>query len=98
MCIFIRTKITPVFSTGKLKKLFYLITETADAMNKYLEEQFLNGTKTKTIVIKDVATKYTTDIISSVAFGVQVNSFDSAQVQFFEKGNYQKIFNIAYYL
>ncbi|XP_017767083.1 PREDICTED: cytochrome P450 6k1-like [Eufriesea mexicana] len=82
---YLRTKLTPVFSTGKVKKAFNFINETAEAMNKYLEEQFLNGTKTKTIVIKDIATKYTTDIISSIAFGVQVNSFDPAQVQFFEK-------------
>ncbi|KOC70829.1 Cytochrome P450 6k1 [Habropoda laboriosa] len=81
----LRTKITPVFTSGKLKKAFYLIAKTAESMNKYLEQQFSDGKKTKTIGMKDVALRYTTDIISSVAFGIQVNSFDPEKVQFFNQ-------------
>lgn len=83
---FIRTKLSPVFSSAKMKKLFHLMVETANSMNKYLDDQFLNGTKTKTIMMKDVTLKYTTDIISSIAFGIQVNSFNPETVQFYEEG------------
>lgn len=67
-------------------------------MIKYLEQQFSHDTKTKTIFIRDVALRYTTDIISSVAFGIKVNSFDPETVQFFEKGICQTFFDAVYYL
>ena len=81
----LRTKITPVFTSGKMKKLFYLIVEATNSMQKYLEDQFSDGSKVKTIAAKDVALKYTTDIISSVAFGINVNSFDPSENHFFRK-------------
>ncbi|CAK9821900.1 Cytochrome P450 6k1 [Anthophora retusa] len=81
----LRTKITPVFTSGKLKKAFYLITATAESMNKYLGDQFSDGKKTITIPMKDIAMKYTTDIISSIAFGIEVNSFDPEKVKFFNE-------------
>lgn len=83
---FIRAKITPVFTSGKMKKLFYLIVEATNSMQKYLEDQFSDGSKVKTIAVKDVALKYSTDIISSVAFGIQVNSFNPSENHFFRKG------------
>ncbi|XP_015431466.1 PREDICTED: cytochrome P450 6k1-like [Dufourea novaeangliae] len=81
----LRTKITPVFTSGKMKKLFYLIIETADTMKNYLHDEFSDGTKTKTMLMKDVTMKYTTNIISSVAFGVCVNSFDTNNNEFFRR-------------
>lgn len=80
-----------------MKKVFNLIVETADSMNTYLEQQFTNDVKTRSIEMKDIALRYTTDIISSVAFGIQVNSFDPKTMQFFEKGIYYKIFCKFYY-
>lgn len=74
-----------------MKKIFNLIVETTDSMNTYLEQQFTNDVKTRSIEMKDIALRYTTDIISSVAFGIQVNSFDPKMMQFFQKGIYQKI-------
>lgn len=82
---YLRNKLSPAFTSGKIKKMFNLVAETAQSLSKYLEEQFSNGTRTKTILMKDVALKYTTDIISTVAFGVQVNSFDPKKSEFFEK-------------
>lgn len=81
-----------------MKKLFHLIGETAGSMIKYLEQQFSHDVKTKTIFIRDIALRYTTDIISSVAFGIKVNSFDPETVQFFEKGICQTFFDAVYYL
>ena len=75
-----------------------MIGETAGSMIKYLEQQFSHDAKTKTIFIRDVALRYTTDIISSVAFGIKVNSFDPETVQFFEKGICQTFFDAVYYL
>lgn len=88
MYVFIRIKLSPLFSSAKVKKLFHLMVEAANSMNKYLDNEFSNGTKTKTIMIKDVTLKYTTDVISSIAFGIQVNSFNPETLQFYENGIY----------
>lgn len=82
---YLRNKLSPIFTGVKLKKLFHLITQNADSMSKYMESQFLNGTKTKNIRLRDVALKYTTDIISNIAFGIEVNSFDPDKIEFFNK-------------
>lgn len=82
---YLRTKLSPIFSSAKVKKLFHLMVEAANSMNKYLDDEFSNDTKTKTIMIKDVTLKYTTNVISSVAFGIQVNSFNPKTIQFYEE-------------
>lgn len=73
-----------------MKKIFHMITETAESMSKYLEVQFPTNSKTQTIPIRDVSLKYMTDVISSVAFGIKLNSFDPEKVQFFDKGRCKK--------
>ncbi|XP_076653844.1 cytochrome P450 6k1 [Halictus rubicundus] len=80
----LRTKITPVFTSGKMRKLFHLLVETTESMKNYLQNE-VSGSETKTVMMRDVSLKYTTDIISSVAFGVHVNSFDKNNNEFFEK-------------
>ncbi|XP_076755455.1 cytochrome P450 6k1-like [Xylocopa sonorina] len=82
---YVRTKISPLFTSGKIKKIFDFVVVTAESMGKYLEQQFSNGTRSKTIMMKEVALKYTTDIISSVAFGIEANSFDPVGETFFKK-------------
>lgn len=84
--IFIRAKVSPVFSSGKLKRLFHLIVETTVSMSNYLSSEFSNGIKTKMIMMQDTTLKYTTNIISSVAFGIHVNSFDPSSNEFYKKG------------
>ncbi|XP_076755432.1 cytochrome P450 6k1-like [Xylocopa sonorina] len=82
---YVRTKLSPVFTSGKIKKIFNLLVVTAEPMCKYLEQQCSNDTRSKTIMMKEVAGKYITDIISSVAFGIETNSFDPAGETFFRK-------------
>ncbi|XP_076232644.1 cytochrome P450 6k1 [Calliopsis andreniformis] len=82
---YLRTKLTPVFTSGKIKKIFNLMVETAESVTKYLDNEFSDNEKTKSIIVKDIALKYTTDVISSVAFGVYANSFDQSNNQFFRK-------------
>ncbi|XP_078045153.1 cytochrome P450 6k1 [Augochlora pura] len=79
----LRTKITPVFTSGKMKKLFHLIVETTESMKNYLQKEI--ESETKIVNMRDIALKYTTDIISSIAFGIHVNSFDKDNDEFFRK-------------
>jgi cytochrome P450 family 6 len=62
----IRNKITPAFTSGKLKGMFSHIKFVADSLVKYLEPMAEKG---ETIVIFDFAHRFVVDCLASVAFG-----------------------------
>ncbi|XP_011866671.1 PREDICTED: cytochrome P450 6k1-like [Vollenhovia emeryi] len=77
----LRTKLSPVFTSGKLKNLFLLMQESGEKMREHLSEQI--GDKSVPITIKDTFYKYTTDVISSVAFGIRMNCFNTPSPEFY---------------
>ncbi|XP_066594596.1 cytochrome P450 6k1-like [Prorops nasuta] len=79
---YLRMKMSPVFSSGKVKKLLNLMLENADTLEKHLEEKLSDG-KMKPIIIKDTFRKFTTDVISSIAFGIKTNSFSDPEPNFY---------------
>ncbi|XP_071574295.1 cytochrome P450 6k1 [Temnothorax nylanderi] len=87
----LRTKMSPVFTSGKLKSLFLLMQESGEKMRDHLRDQIRDKSKTVPITVKDTFYKYTTDVISSVAFGIRVNCFDTSPPEFYV--NSRKAFN-----
>lgn len=81
---YIRGKLSPTFSSGKLKKLFYLILETSENMKNHLGEKLKDSSQVKVMNVKEMAAKYSTDIVSSLAFGVRTNSFDENADEFYQ--------------
>lgn len=86
----LRAKLTPIFTSGKLKKMFELMTEVADDLDNYLESQQLNAPG-KTIEAKDLCANFTTDLIGTTAYGFRVNSINNPKTIFREHG--RKIFS-----
>ncbi|KAL6436826.1 hypothetical protein ACFW04_004904 [Cataglyphis niger] len=78
----LRTKMSPVFTSGKLKNLFLLMQEAGEMMREHLRDQFVDDSK-MSISIKDTFYKYTTIVISSLAFGIRTNCFDTPAPEFF---------------
>lgn len=78
----LRVKMSPLFTSGKLKKLFHLMVETSKTMVEHLEKQSETNSLI-TVDVKDVYMKYSTDIVSSLAFGVRTNSFDKESQEFY---------------
>lgn len=76
---------TPVFTSGKLKKLFLLMVESAGAMREHLRGQFKGDSKTTSFVIRDALDRYTTDVIASVAFGIRTNCFETKTPEFYKQ-------------
>ncbi|KAF5275809.1 hypothetical protein FQA39_LY06669 [Lamprigera yunnana] len=77
----LRKKLSPVFTSGKIKAMTYLITECG----KNLEEYLLTKSD-ENLEMKEVAAKYTTDVISSCAFGLDANSFrDDSEFRYYGK-------------
>lgn len=80
----LRVKMTPLFTSGKIKKLFELMVESSESMRDYLEQRSKNNTVIETDV-KEMYLKYTTDIISSLAFGIRTSSFGEPVSEFYTK-------------
>lgn len=72
---YLRTKITPTLTRGKLKQMLPLMMETAEPMMKYIKDQPANHDNVKVLDVQDLNYKYTTDLIASIALGTKVDSF-----------------------
>jgi len=81
-CFLFRMKMSPVFTSGKLKNLFQLMLQSGEKMRDHLRDQ-IEESKIVPITVKDTFYKYTTDVISSVAFGIQANCFDTPPPEFY---------------
>ncbi|KAF2886489.1 hypothetical protein ILUMI_19683 [Ignelater luminosus] len=86
----LRSKLTPTFTSGKMKMMFQTLLDCSDNLetlvDKYIQER-------QPIDIKDVSARFTTDIISSCAFGIECNSLKNPNCEFREYG--RKLFDIT---
>lgn len=81
-----RTKLTPTFSSGKMKMMFKTVVNVGDIMVTQLEKE----PNLDMIEVKDVLAKFTTDVIGNVAFGLEMNSIQDPDAKFRKMG--KKIF------
>ncbi|KAK1127887.1 hypothetical protein K0M31_003381 [Melipona bicolor] len=81
----LRTKLTPIFTSGKLKKMFDLMLTNAEDLGKVLDSMHLESNG-KVIEIKDICANFTTDMIGNTAFGVRVNSLQDPKATFRKYG------------
>ncbi|KAF5308788.1 hypothetical protein FQR65_LT06021 [Abscondita terminalis] len=75
---FIRTRFSPVFSSGKLKKMFYLIKEMGTDMISYLNLNVDNNS----LEVKEICGKFSTNVITSCAFGLNAHCFQNHDAPF----------------
>ncbi|XP_076618276.1 cytochrome P450 6k1-like [Colletes latitarsis] len=80
----LRAKLTPIFTTGKLKRMFDLMLVVADDLDNHLEA--LNLSTPKEVEMKELCASFTTDMIGSTAFGLRVNSLQDPKAPFREVG------------
>ncbi|GJQ70005.1 Cyp6g1 [Trypoxylus dichotomus] len=78
---FIRTSMTPMFSSGKLKYIYPQIQSIAKNMVSFVSDR-----SSKILFIKNVAAKYATDVICSIAFGINAHSFQDRDTEFTDIG------------
>lgn len=74
-----RQQLSPTFSSGKLKAMFSTITDVADRLDAYMTSFIQKQNK---IEIKDVVTRYTTDVIASVIFGYDIDCINVPENDF----------------
>jgi cytochrome P450 family 6 len=79
----IRVRMTPTFTSGKMKLMFKTVLDTAHLLDKFLDKR---AERSEVIEVKEVMARFTTDVIGSCAFGIDVNSLDNPDSEFFKMG------------
>ena len=65
----LRVKLSPTFTSGKLKGMFSVIKDTTKVLEDYLVNNVNSGVNV--FEFRDLMARYNTNIISSVAFGIE---------------------------
>ncbi|XP_058123884.1 cytochrome P450 6A1-like [Anopheles ziemanni] len=79
----LRAKLTPTFTSGKLKSMFHTIVAVGTRLDQYLEERCVEPTR---IDIKELLARFMTDVIGSCAFGIECNSLHDPSSNFRQMG------------
>jgi cytochrome P450 family 6 len=75
----LRAKVSPTFTSGKMKMMFPTLVECGKELQLCLEPLASKG---EILEIKDLLARYSTDIIASCAFGIQCNSLKNPDAEF----------------
>ncbi|XP_053982864.1 cytochrome P450 6A1-like [Hylaeus volcanicus] len=79
----LRAKLSPVFTSGKLKDMFPLVVECANHLEEYLDKLAKNK---EPVECRDLSGKFTTDVIGSCAFGIEMGAFKNEDNEFRKMG------------
>lgn len=74
-----RAKLTPSFTTGKLKSMMSTILVEGEVLKKYLEPRSEKG---EVIKMKEVLDRYSLNIIASTGFGLDVDTINNPDHEF----------------
>ncbi|XP_050326815.1 cytochrome P450 6g1-like isoform X2 [Bactrocera neohumeralis] len=89
----LRPKITPVYTTVKIKQMYPLMTEIGTELEAHLKSYAKNGDAFVTEA-KEICANFTTDIIATTAFGVKANSLANPNGEFRSQG--RKLFDFTF--
>lgn len=80
----LRTKLTPTFTSGKMKMTYQTVLDVGDRFIKRLRIES-NAAVNNEIEIRDILQRFTTDVIGSTAFGLECNSLEDPKNEFRNK-------------
>jgi len=75
----LRTKLSPTFTSGRIKMMFPIVAEAADRMIEYLNQQSMAQ---KDLEIKEINSSFTTEVIANVAFGLDIKCLGQPDNEF----------------
>lgn len=78
----IRQKITPTFSSGKIKEMLPAVLKVSDDLNRIMEE----SSKSPDWDIKNILCRFTVDVIGSISFGLDCNGLVETDNEFLHYG------------
>lgn len=71
---FLRHKLSPVFTSGKIKMMYGIIAEKGVNFVKAIEKASSSGSGS--VNIRDVSNKFTIDVVASTTFGMEANTLN----------------------
>lgn len=80
----LRAKLSPTFTSGKMKMMFPTMISVVDEFQKHLEAE-AKGSEVE-VELRELLARFTTDIIGNTAFGVECNSLKDPNSEFRAKG------------
>jgi cytochrome P450 family 6 len=85
-----RAKLTPTFTSGKMKAMFQVMAESQKGLQKKMDEEYKRN---QAINIKEILACFTTNIIGSCAFGLDCQALEDEDSAFRVFG--RKIFTVS---
>lgn len=82
-----RTRLSPTFTSGKLKSMFSTLVDAGDPLQQYLAKCVESK---EDVEIREISARFATNIIASVAFGIDINCIENPDNDF--RINGRKIF------
>lgn len=79
----LRSKLTPAFTSGKLKAMFTTMVECGSSFQKHIDDLVKIN---ETIEIREIAARHSTQLVASVAFGLDIDCFTDSKSKFREYG------------
>ncbi|KAG5682993.1 hypothetical protein PVAND_012305 [Polypedilum vanderplanki] len=76
----LRVKLTPIFTSNKLKAMFPILNDCGNVLIAYIDENLRK--RNNVLDFKDLLSRLTTNIISSVAFGVESDCINDRENYF----------------
>lgn len=74
----LRTKLSPVFTSGKMKLMFPIMLRISQELDETLRRESVENP----IDAKDISARFTTDVIGNCAFGIECNSLKDPNTEF----------------
>lgn len=88
----LRAKLTPTFTSGKLKGMFQTLVDTGIVLQDYIQTY----AKDEDVVeIREILARYNTDNIASVAFGIKIDSINNPNEMFRQMGRKVGVLQIS---
>lgn len=85
----LRQRLTPFFTSGKLRQMSGLVADVGDEMDAQLRAMPAGAE----LEVKEFAARYATDVIATCAYGVQANSLANPESEFRQNG--RKVFEFT---
>ncbi|KAH8254911.1 hypothetical protein KR026_004527 [Drosophila bipectinata] len=91
----IRTKLTPVFTSGKVKQMYPLMQEIGRDLEAALKRHGEESSGKYITEIKEICAQFSTDSIATIAYGIRANSLENANGEFRNYGRQMFTFNVS---
>ncbi|KAF5306929.1 hypothetical protein FQA39_LY00159 [Lamprigera yunnana] len=95
----VRATLSPSFTSSKMKMMFVLVSECAQRVSEYFEKQKEDLLQ---LEVKNAFSRFTVDVIASVAFGFQCDSLKDPNNEFYRMGmsatNFSKLRSLVFVL